>query len=198
MGVKRGLGKDLFPNSNIDAIEYCDSCDLCVRNSMIPSRGQGEVRSGAILHLVTAPSPADTKTKIIWSGNVGKYVRGILADKCLLKHSYITSVVKCGLFTDVTPNAIKACFPKLQKEIETVNPSIIVTYGKDPYYVIYGSVLPKNKPEGINVLANGVFHVYTISIEAMRKQNDYTYLDRAYGKVADIYNTYVNKWVAFK
>lgn len=188
----------LFPFEDNAVAEYCDKCDLCVRNSMIPSRGQGEVRSGTILHLVTAPSPADVKSKVIWSGVVGKYVRGILAEKCLLRYSYITSVVKCGLFNEVTPAAIKACFPKLKQEIEKVKPSIIVTYGKDPYYSIYGSTLPKNNPEGINVLANEVFHVYTISIEAMRKQNDYTYLDRAYGKVIDLYSTYVNRWINFK
>lgn len=41
--------------------DYCDKCDLCVRNSLIPSRGQGLEGSGTILHLVAAPSPADRK-----------------------------------------------------------------------------------------------------------------------------------------
>ncbi len=34
--------------------DYCDKCDLCVRNSLIPSRGQGLEGSGTILHLVAA------------------------------------------------------------------------------------------------------------------------------------------------
>ena len=76
--------------------DYCDKCDLCVRNSLIPSRGQGLEGSGTILHLVTAPSPADRKSKYVLSGNTGKFIRRILEDKKLLALSYITSVVKCG------------------------------------------------------------------------------------------------------
>lgn len=44
--------------------EYCDKCELCIRNSLIPSRGQGLEGSGTIMHLVTAPSPADRKTNM--------------------------------------------------------------------------------------------------------------------------------------
>ena len=62
---------------------YCDKCDLCVRNSLIPSRGQGLEGSGTILHLVAAPSPADRKTKYVLSGNTGKFIRRILEDNLL-------------------------------------------------------------------------------------------------------------------
>ena len=64
--------------------EYCDKCELCIRNSLIPSRGQGLEGSGTILHLVAAPSPADRKTKYVLSGNTGKFIRRILEDKKLL------------------------------------------------------------------------------------------------------------------
>ena len=69
--------------------DYCDKCDLCVRNSLIPSRGQGLEGSGTVLHLVAAPSPADRKTKYVLSGNTGKFIRRILEDKKLLALSYI-------------------------------------------------------------------------------------------------------------
>ena len=86
--------------------EYCDKCELCIRNSLIPSRGQGLEGSGTIMHLVTAPSPADRKTKYVLSGNTGKFIRRILEDKKLLALSYITSVVKCGTSQTINAKAI--------------------------------------------------------------------------------------------
>ena len=109
--------------------DYCDKCDLCVRNSLIPSRGQGLEGSGTILHLVAAPSPADRKTKYVLSGNTGKFIRRILEDKKLLALSYITSVVKCGTFQTINAKAIAECFPRLQREIARVEPSMFITYG---------------------------------------------------------------------
>ena len=116
--------------------DYCDKCDLCVRNSLIPSRGQGLEGSGTILHLVAAPSPADRKTKYVLSGNTGKFIRRILEDKKLLALSYITSVVKCGTSQTINAKAITECFPRLQREIARVEPSMFITYGKDPYFIV--------------------------------------------------------------
>lgn len=195
----RGNRIDLFPDStkHSDTIDYCDLCDLCIRNSMIPSRGIGVVGGGTILHLVTSPSSADTKSKIILSGNVGKFVRSILYDRGLLNKSYITSVVKCGLFKDINPKSITCCFNRLKTEIETVNPKIFVTYGKDPYFIIMGSKMPKVQ-EGFNILADGRFHVYMPSLEYMNFNKDFSYLDRGYSVVVDIYRKFVNPYVLMK
>lgn len=187
---------DVFNNQRED--EYCDKCELCIRNSLIPSRGQGLEGSGTIMHLVTAPSPADRKTKYILSGRTGAFVRRILEDKKLLALSYITSVVKCGTSQTVDSKAITECFPRLQKEIARVEPSMFITYGKDPYFIISGGKkLPKNG-EGIDMLPNGKIHIYTISLEQMRKINDYSYLDRAYDTAIIAYRKFVNQWVIFK
>lgn len=178
--------------------DYCDKCDLCVRNSLIPSRGQGLEGSGTILHLVAAPSPADRKTKYVLSGNTGKFIRRILEDKKLLALSYITSVVKCGTSQTINAKAVAECFPRLQKEIDRVEPSMFITYGKDPYFIISGGKkLPKNG-EGIDMLPNGKIHIYTISLEQMRKINDYSYLDRAYDTAIIAYRKFVNQWVILK
>ena len=178
--------------------EYCDKCDLCIRNSLIPSRGQGLEGSGTIMHLVTAPSPADRKTKYVLSGRTGAFIRHILEDKRLLALSYITSVVKCGTYQTVDSKAITECFPRLKREIARVEPSMFITYGKDPYFIISGGKqLPKNG-EGIDVLPNGKIHIYTISLEQMRKINDYSYLDRAYDTAIIAYRKFVNQWVILK
>ena len=178
--------------------DYCDKCDLCVRNSLIPSRGQGLEGSGTILHLVAAPSPADRKTKYVLSGNTGKFIRRILEDKKLLALSYITSVVKCGTSQTINAKAITECFPRLQREIARVEPSMFITYGKDPYFIISGGkVFPKGG-EGIDILPNGKIHIYTMSLEYMRKNNDYSYLDRAYDTAVIAYRKFVNQWVILK
>ena len=153
-----------------------------------PSRGQGLEGSGTILHLVAAPSPADRKTKYILSGNTGKFIRRILEDKKLLALSYITSVVKCGTSQTINAKAIAECFPRLQKEIARVEPSMFITYGKDPYFIISGG----------KVFPNGKIHIYTISLEQMRKINDYSYLDRAYDTAVIAYRKFVNQWVILK
>lgn len=175
---------------------YCDSCDLCIRNSMTPGRGNGVVRSGTILHLVAAPSSADNKSKLILSGNTGKLIRRILDDKGLLKYSYFTSIVKCGIYPQLTAASIKACFPRLQKEISFVNPSIIIAYGKNPYYIIKGSQMPND--EGIELLNNNKILIHTISLEYMKFKNDYSYLDRTYDVAADAYIKFINKWILLR
>ena len=187
---------DVSNNQHED--EYCDKCELCIRNSLIPSRGQGLEGSGTILHLVAAPSPADRKTKYVLSGNTGKFIRRILEDKKLLALSYITSVVKCGTSQTINAKAIAECFPRLQREIARVEPSMFITYGKDPYFIISGGKkLPKNG-EGIDMLPNGKINIYNISLEQMRKINDYSYLDRAYDTAVIAYRKFVNQWVILK
>ena len=185
-------------SSEFNETDYCDKCELCLRNSLIPSRGHGLVGSGAIMHLVTAPSPADAKSKIILSGRNGLFVRRVLKDKRLLELSYITSLVKCGTSQTITPKAISECFPRLQKEISIVNPSIFITYGKDPYYIISGGKSLPKTGEGIDLLPNGKIHIYTVSLEYMNKINDFSYLDRAYDTTIIAYRKFVNQWVILK
>ena len=110
---------NMFDNvsDNLHEDEYCDKCELCIRNSLIPSRGQGLEGSGTILHLVAAPSPADRKTKYVLSGNTGKFIRRILEDKKLLALSYITSVEKCDTSQTNNAKANAESFPKLLREI---------------------------------------------------------------------------------
>lgn len=184
--------------SNMIEDEYCDKCDLCIRNSLIPSRGTGLVGSGTIMHLVAAPSPADNKSKYILSGRTGAFVRRILEDKRLLALSYITSVVKCGTFQTINAKSIVECFPRLKNEISRVEPSMFITYGKDPYYIISGGKTFPKCGEGIDVLPNGKIHIYTISLEQMRKINDYSYLDKAYDTAIIAYRKFINQWTIFK
>jgi hypothetical protein len=148
--------------------DYCDKCDLCVRNSLIPSRGQGLEGSGTILHLVAAPSPADRKTKYVLSGNTGKFIRRILEDKKLLALSYITSVVKCGTSQTINAKAIAECFPRLQKEIARVEPSMFITYGKDPYFIVSGGkAFPKGGEGWISP-----YVIYNVGIEFTSEEKE--------------------------
>lgn len=48
------------------------------------------------------------------------------------------------------------------------------------------------------MLPNGKIHIYTISLEQMRKINDYSYLDRAYDTAVIAYRKFVNQWVILK
>ena len=187
---------DVSNNQHED--EYCDKCELCIRNSLIPSRGQGLEGSGTIMHLVTAPSPADRKTKYILSGRTGAFIRRILEDKKLLALSYITSVVKCGTSQTINAKAVAECFPRLQREIARVEPSMFITYGKDPYFIVSGGKAFPKGGEGIDMLPNGKIHIYTMSLEYMRKNNDYSYLDRAYDTAVIAYRKFVNQWVILK
>lgn len=198
MGTRNRFN-NLFINSenNNDVIDYCDKCDLCIRNSMIPSRGNGVDTRGTILHLVTAPSPADNKSKIILSGNTGKFVRKLLEDRLLLSKSYFTSIVKCGIYSQVNSQAIKSCFPRLKSEIEHLDPSMFITYGKDPYFIITGKPFPKDN-EGIEILNNGKVLIYTISLEYMKFLDDYRYLDRAYENAIIAYRKHINPWTVFR
>lgn len=178
-----------------ETLDYCDACELCIRNSMTPSRGNGVDRSGTIMHLVTAPSPADCRSKIILSGNTGKLVRRILNDKGLLNLSYFTSIVKCGVNSQVKSNHISSCFPRLKREIERINPSMFIVYGKNPYFIIKGS--EAKGMEGIELLPNNKILIRTASLEYMKVQNDYSFLDRAYDIAIDAYRKFINKWVNF-
>ena len=118
--------------------------------------------------------------------------------KKLLALSYITSVVKCGTSQTINAKAIAECFPRLQREIARVEPSMFITYGKDPYFIISGGKAFPKGGEGIDILPNGKIHIYTMSLEYMRKNNDYSYLDRAYDTAVIAYRKFVNQWVILK
>ena len=75
---------------------------------------------------------------------------------------------------------------------------MFITYGKDPYFIVSGGKAFPKDGEGIDVLPNGKIHIYTMSLEYMRKNNDYSYLDRAYDTAVIAYRKFVNQWVILK
>ena len=117
---------------------YCDKCDLCVRNSLIPSRGQGLEGSGTILHLVAAPSPADRKTKYVLSGNTVNLLDVFLKIRNYLLYHILLLLSNVVHLRLLMRKLLLNVFLDFKREIARVEPSMFITYGKDPYFIVSG------------------------------------------------------------
>jgi len=91
---------------------------------------------------------------------------------------FITNIVKCRPPNNRDPELeeVRSCFPLLERQIEIINPKIIVTLGKPALKVISGENLPITKVHGKIMVINErdvlpLFHpAYLLRNSPMKKE----------------------------
>lgn len=111
-------------------VEDCRGCDLYkTRNKTV--YGDGDIKAN-LMFIGEAPGADEDKTGIPFVGRAGKLLDRIL-DEIGLKRGevYICNTLKCRPpgNRDPLPEESTACAPFLQKQIEVIDPKIIVTLG---------------------------------------------------------------------
>jgi DNA polymerase len=116
----------------LDALmSMCSNCGLrsgCSR--VVPGDGNPDAK---IMFIGEAPGKKEDELGKPFVGAAGKFLSEMLASINLKREDvYIANVVKCRPpeNRDPSPEEVAACWPWLEKQIEIINPKLIVTLGR--------------------------------------------------------------------
>ncbi len=114
-----------------EAIRTCTRCRLhLTRTQAVPGDGPYDAE---IMFIGEAPGYYEDKKGRPFVGAAGRYLNELLAKNGLRREDvYITNIVKCRpeRNRDPLPDEIAACRPFLDRQIELINPRVIVTLGR--------------------------------------------------------------------
>ncbi|MBL4672925.1 MAG: hypothetical protein JKX81_11755 [Arenicella sp.] len=107
----------------IDDQSQCQSCGSA--NSIL---GSGDPKADW-LFVTDAPTTMDLESQQLFSGRAGQLYEAMLLAVGLTRDSvYTTSVFKCATSDDIS--VIPSCEKLLQRQIELIQPKIVVTFGE--------------------------------------------------------------------
>ena len=142
-----------------DEVRQCRKCDLgSLRTNAVPGEGKPNAR---ILFVGEGPGAEEDAQGRPFVGRAGQLLDRVIA-ACGLKRSdvFIANILKCRPpeNRDPRPDEIINCFPYLQRQIEIINPEIIVALGAPAAKTL----LNTNKPIG---QLRGQFHEYYAGLD---------------------------------
>ena len=112
-------------------VSVCPKCNLCkTRTKAVP--GEGNPRA-TIMLIGEGPGYHEDKQGRPFVGAAGQFLDELLASIGVRRADvFITNVVKCRPpeNRDPLPEEISACAPYLDRQIEAINPKVIVTLGR--------------------------------------------------------------------
>ena len=125
----------------ISSCTVCDSHGLEVGHVPPMERGTGT----QVLVIGRDPGRTEVKTAEAFSGPAGRRLMGWLRDAGLgstreeiLSRCYLTSLCKCRIVrTGELQQAIRNCFPFLERQIQVVQPTVCITLGMDPLRTLF-------------------------------------------------------------
>jgi DNA polymerase len=112
-------------------IKACESCGLCkTRTHAVPGEGPPDAE---IMFVGEGPGFHEDQQGRPFVGQAGKFLEDLLASIGLTRQDvYIANVVKCRPpgNRDPLPNEVDSCRPYLLRQIELIDPKLIVTLGR--------------------------------------------------------------------
>src|ERR671913_661387 len=115
----------------VDEIQACMRCELHkTRTKSVPGEGPADAR---IMLIGEAPGWNEDQQGRPFVGAAGKFLQELLASAGMTRDEvFITNVVKSRPpgNRDPLPDEIAACAPFLERQIEVIDPDVIVTLGR--------------------------------------------------------------------
>ncbi len=112
-------------------IRQCKNCPLgTTRKNAVPGAGPA---TAEIMCIGEGPGHHENEQGLPFVGASGKFLTQLLLDGGLPRETvFITNVVKCRPpgNRDPQPNELQACSTHLERQIEVINPLIIITLGR--------------------------------------------------------------------
>ncbi len=150
-----------LPNS-LDSLENivlnCHLCQLSkTRNKVV--FGEGNLNA-KLMFIGEGPGANEDNTGKPFVGRAGDLLTKIVENVLELKREdiYISNIVKCRPPQNRVPTETEAkeCMPYLLKQIDIINPSIIVTLGSTAYKYLTKDVTPISKIRGEIIKYNNI------------------------------------------
>lgn len=141
--AKKGVGlSDADPRNwdeLMEAVQSCTRCGLC-RSRTHPVFGEGAI-DAPVMFIGEGPGYHEDQTGRPFVGRAGELLtRMIKAMQFRREDVFITNIVKCCPPGNRDPqdNEAAACLPYLNRQIDIVQPQIIVLLGAVPLYYLLG------------------------------------------------------------
>ena len=130
---KINKGKKYLLEKLLQENKSCLKCELGkTRNNLVFGNGFSE---SSIMFIGEGPGADEDETGMPFVGRAGKLLTKMINSIGLDRQDvYITNIVKCRPPQNRNPSDIEisSCFPILKKQIEIINPKLIVTLGNFP------------------------------------------------------------------
>ncbi|HDD62050.1 MAG: uracil-DNA glycosylase [Chloroflexota bacterium] len=125
------MDQDLELKKIADAVSDCKKCDLChSRDKGVPGEGPPDAE---IMFIGEGPGFHENMQGRPFVGAAGNLLVELLSAIGMNREQvFITNVVKCRPpgNRDPQPEELQACNPYLEKQIQIINPKVIVTLGR--------------------------------------------------------------------
>jgi len=112
-------------------IRHCQKCELAqLRKNAVPGKGPAE---SEIMLIGEGPGFHENEQGLPFVGASGNFLTQLLNDSGVPRETvFITNVIKCRPPGNRDPqeNELLACGEYLEKQIEAINPLIIITLGR--------------------------------------------------------------------
>jgi len=135
----------------------CHLCDLSKSRTQVVF-GEGNT-SATLMFVGEAPGATEDSSGKPFMGNSGELLTKMIENVLELSRSdvYITNMVKCRPRDNAAPTPVEAhtCQPYLLKQIELIEPKIIVALGATAYHYLSGDDSPIAKIRGTVHEKNG-------------------------------------------
>jgi len=145
------LGSDSLPNNFNDLKSLVENCYLCElsKSRKYPLFGEGNQNADLML-ISDEPTATEDELKSHYAGKNGEQLTKMIENVLPLKKEdiYITSLVKCKSISGINASHFSSCKGYLFKEIELVNPKLIVTLGEKAYNFLCLDMAPFNQIRG--------------------------------------------------
>ena len=133
--------------------EICKNCTLCdlskTRTNVVFGEGNHNAK---LMFIGEGPGEMEDKTGRPFVGRAGQLLTKIIENVLNLKREdvYIANIVKCRPPNNRVPTIEEAntCKPYLLKQIEIINPKILVCLGKTAFMYLMNSDMPISKVRG--------------------------------------------------
>ena len=148
--------------SLVNKIKPCVQCDLCkTRTNAVP--GQGSLTS-KIMFVGEAPGAREDEVGLPFVGAAGNVLSGMLELIGLSRQEvYIANIIKCRPPNnrDPSPHEIDQCWKYLDKQIDLINPDLIVTLGRHSFGNFFpGELISQARGTPRNWNGRTIFPVY--------------------------------------
>jgi DNA polymerase len=142
-----------MPNELKELEKICKNCTLCdlskTRTNVVFGEGNPNAK---LMFIGEGPGEMEDKTGRPFVGRAGKLLTKIIENVLELERDdvYIANIVKCRPPNNRVPTIEEAqtCKPYLLKQIEIINPEILVCLGKTAFMYLLDTDVPISKVRG--------------------------------------------------
>ena len=145
------INSNTLPNSLSELEQLTENCYLCELSKSRKNVLFGEGNLNASLMLISdEPTATEDELKTFYVGKTGEQLVKMIENVLPLKKEdvYITNLVKCKSSNGINNSHYSSCNSYLHKQIEIVNPELIVTFGEKAYQYLCNDTSSFNQVRG--------------------------------------------------